>query len=135
MTPPQAAAEAVLDTSIWMAIFNDEPKAVHLRDAVGTRRVVTTPIVLAELVANAKRGRVRHAEALEAVESRARYEGLTRDDALAAGEQLARLRVKGRDRVGLGDCLIYASARRIGAVLVTADADLEGEPGVVLIKG
>ena len=40
----------------------------------------------------------------------------------------------GRAKVGLGDCLIYATAQRIGALLITADSDLRGEPGVLLLR-
>lgn len=130
-----ARAEVVLDTSVWIVIFNDDPRASLLGAAQADRRAVVTPIVLAELVANFRRGRVRRADPVRDVEERARMEPLTREDALAGGELLARLRAKGRERVGLGDCLIYATARRIGADLITADSDLEGEPGVVLVKG
>lgn len=134
MNAPGPGTEAVFDTSVWIALFNDETRVAHLAAAAGVRRAVTTPIVLAELVANSKRGRIKHANPLADVETHARYEPLTREDVLAGGEQLARLRGKGRNRVGLGDCLIHATARRIGAALVTADSDLEGEPGVIFLK-
>ena len=36
-------------------------------------------------------------------------------------------------KVSLVDCLIYASARRLGIGLITLDADLEGLPGVEVL--
>lgn len=44
----------------------------------------------------------------------------------------ARLRARG-SKVSLVDCLMYAVARRIEAPFIMADADLRGEPGVVLV--
>lgn len=134
MNAPSPSAEAVWGTSVWIAVFNDEAKASAIPAAIGPRRAVCTPIVLAELVSRATRGRVRRGSPLRDVEPHARYEPLTREDALAGGEWLARLRAKGRHRVGLGGCLIHATARRIGAVVLTADSDLDGEPGVIRIK-
>jgi predicted nucleic acid-binding protein len=126
-------AEAVLDTSVWKAVLDDEPAAAGLAAAQGEATAVVTPIVLAELTGLLKRGRLRRGSVVERVEEVARYEALTREDALEGGRIYARLRNAGNTKVGLGDCLIYATARRIGATLVTVDGDLRGEPGVVVL--
>lgn len=127
----QRRVEAVLDTSVWMAIFNDEPAASRL-GAVMEMRLVTTPVVLAELTAHARMGRVRGSQPAEDVERKARLEPLTRDDAIGGAEVYARLRKRGRSKVSLADALIYATAQRAGALLVTLDSDLAGEPGVLV---
>ena len=37
-------------------------------------------------------------------------------------------------RLAMADAIVYATARRFGATLVTADADFEDLPDVVLIR-
>jgi len=37
-------------------------------------------------------------------------------------------------RLAMADAIVYATARRVGATLVTADADFEDLPNVVLIR-
>lgn len=127
-----APSEVVLDTSAWLALFNDEPGAADL-EAYADARLVTTPIVLAEVGAHARLGRVRRADPVDDIERKSRLEQLTRDDAVLASETYARLRLAGRGKLSLADTLIHATALRIGAQLVTLDADLRGEPGVTAL--
>lgn len=131
----ELGAEAVLDTSVWIATFNGEPEADQLPKEQGDRRAVTTPIVLAELAARHALGKVRRGDPVADVEKASRYQELSRDDAIAAARTYAALRSKGKTKVSLADALIYATARRIAAVLITRDPDLEGQPGVVVLRG
>ncbi len=135
MPPPQPSesGEAVLDTSIWVAVLEDEPAASHLPRIQQQRRAVTNPIVLAELAALQHLGRVENDNAVTDVEQHVRYEPLTREDALEGAQTYARLRSEGHDKVSLADTLIYATARRIQAPLLTLDHDLQDEPGVQTI--
>lgn len=55
---------------------------------------------------------------------------LTRDDAPESAAAWVRLRKAGRAKVSLADRLILATARRVGATLVTSDTDLRREAGV-----
>ena len=121
------------DTSAWIALLTDEHAAARVGELVGDLRAVTTPIVLAELAAHHAMGRLRGADPIPEIEGRARVEAVTRDDALSAAATYARMRKDPRSRLGLADALIYATARRVGAVLVTLDSDLKGEPGVVFV--
>ena len=130
---PKAGAECILDTSVWVAVFNDEPAAASLPSAQGEARAATTPVVLAELAALGSLGRLRGNSLVDAVEQRARLEPLSREDAIEGARTYARLRKAGRTKIGLADALIHATARRIGASLVTLDSDLRGEPGVVVL--
>jgi predicted nucleic acid-binding protein len=126
-------ADCVLDTSAWVALFNDEPAAAALPAAQGEGRTVTTPIVLAELAALEALGRLRAASLVADVEKNARFEPLTREDAIDGARTYARLRKAGRSKIGLADALIYATARRVGATLITLDTDLSGEAGVTVL--
>lgn len=134
--PPSRAppsADHVLDTSAWVALFNDEPAAAALPAALGEGRIVTTPIVLAEIAALEAIERLRGATLIGDVEEHARLEPLTREDAIEGARTYARLRKAGRSKIGLADTLIYATARRIGATLITLDTDLCREPGVTIL--
>jgi predicted nucleic acid-binding protein len=131
--PASPKPDCVLDTSAWVALFNDEPAAAALPAAQGEGRTVTTPIVLAEVAALEALGRLRGASLVDDVERRARLEPLTREDAIEGARTYARLRKAGRTKVGLADALIYATARRVGATLITLDTDLEGEPDVTVL--
>lgn len=125
--------EVVLDTSVWKAVLDDEPAADRLAAAQGDATAVLTPIVLAELAGLLKRGRLKRGALLDRVETAARYEPLTREDAIDGGKLYGRLRNAGHAKVGLGDCLIYATARRLGATLLTTEGDLRAEPGVLVL--
>lgn len=127
--------ECVLDTSVWVAVLNDEPAAAALPAAQGRARTVTTPIVLAELAALEGLSRLRGPSVIEDVEKRARLEPLTREDAIEGARTYARLRKDGRTKVGLADALIHATAQRVGATLITLDADLKGESDVIVLPG
>lgn len=124
-------SETILDSSMWIAIFNDERIIGDYAEA--QQRLVTTPVVLAEVAAKWRLGKVRGSDPVADVEARSRLEPLTRDDALEAAETYVRLRSGKRRKVSLSDALIHATARRIGADLITFDANLRGEPGVVVL--
>lgn len=124
---------AMLDTSVWVAIFQDEPVAAEVESAVSGRELITSPLVVAELASLAGRGRFESSSPMDIVIERARMEEFAVEDALAGGSLHARLRNQGNSKASLGDCVIYATARRVGALLVTCDADIEGEDGVVVL--
>lgn len=128
-------AEALLDTSAWVATLAGEAAASAVAAATDGLRLVTTPLVLAELGALHALGRLIGSDPIVAIEERARIEPLTRDDAAFAANVYARVRSKRASKLGLADALIYAAAQRIGAAYVTLDAALAAEPGVVVVAG
>ncbi|MHB8586837.1 MAG: PIN domain-containing protein [Thermoplasmatota archaeon] len=123
--------EALLDSSAWIGLFKGEPRAEPLRE-ISDLGIVITPVVIAEVLANHRIGRFHHSDPLAFME-RGRMEQLTREDAIHGAELYARLRRDGNSKVSLADTLIYATARRIGAALITTDGDLRGEPGVLTL--
>lgn len=126
---------AMLDTSVWVALFEDAAEIDGLDKAQGDLETVTSPIVVSELESLSSRGRLPLGgpKPSEVVIDRSRMEDLTAEDAIAAGRLHGRLRRQGHEKVGLGDCLVYATAQRVGALLVTLDADLAGQRGVVVL--
>ncbi len=121
--------EAVLDTSVWVALFHDDPRTDALPVALGARTAVVNPVILAEIASLAERGRLT-GDPISAVRAEARLEALTVDDAVEGGRLHGRLRRDGHPKVSLADGLILATARRLGAHVLTLDSDLESEPDV-----
>lgn len=127
------APEAVLlDTSIWIRILNGDPRTREVLDAHADADLFTHPLVIAELAVASLRGRTKRVSVIDEVEAISILQDLTRDDALEGAATWVRLRKAGRDKVSLADCLILATASRVGAALITADTDLRKETGVIL---
>lgn len=108
--------------------------AARVSTSIRNVRPGTTPIVTAEVLAHKRPGRAATNDPLAQMESGAPFEPLARGDAIAGVEEYARLRSAGHPNVSLADALIHATARRIGAVLLTLDGNLKDEPGVVVCR-
>lgn len=123
----------MLDTSLWIRILNDDPTAKAALEDHASADLVTHPLVLAELTTAALRGRSKRPDVVAEVEAACVYEDMTREDALEGAGTWVRLRKAGREKVSLADCIILATARRVGARLLTCDSDLRKESGVLVI--
>ena len=123
----------MLDTSVWVAVFLDELDPEELRETQGALPTFSSPIVLAELESLSWRERVAPGAPVDAVVESAVVEDLAIEDAMEGGRLHGKLRAEGHPKVGLGDCLIYATAQRLDALLITLDADLAGQRGVVVL--
>lgn len=106
---------------------------VPVLEAHRDAQMLTHPLVLAEVAHACLRGRTTRPDAVRDVEDASEMVALTRDDAMAAAGAYVRLRAAGRAKLSLADCLIHASAQRVGATLVTKDSDLRKEPGVLVV--
>lgn len=126
---------AMLDTSVWVRVFEgDDAFARDLGRVQGALPTITSPIVLAEIASILSRGRITSAEPLDAVLAGALVEELTVQDAIRAGELHGALRAAGHEKAALGDCLIYATSERVGALLITCDRDLAKQQNVALLS-
>lgn len=123
-------ADVVLDTSAWLALVRGE---VTVESRFQDAHSVLTHLALAEILALEARGRITgDTKALHDLLAGARREAMTEADALAAAPIYARNRASG-GKASLVDCLMLAIARRLGAPLLTTDADLRTEKGVILL--
>lgn len=130
----EAAPPILLDTSVWIRILDgNEPARAALAEHADAD-LFTHPLVLAELATAALRGRTKDRAAVAEVEAISILQDLTRDDALEGAATWVRLRKAGRDKVSLADCLILATARRVGARLLTSDTDLRREADVIVVR-
>ena len=124
--------EVVIDTSVWAAVAKGESRADPLAEVQGPRPAVISSLSWAELASLNAQARVR-LHRVEAVALDARTEPVEHGDCIVGGRLHGKLRLDGHRKVGLVDCIIYASARRLGVALITLDTDLEGLPGVEVL--
>lgn len=128
-----ANGESVLvDTSVWVALFQGLSQERLERLRREGQAIAVSILVLAELRSLSTQGRVQEG-AVGDVQEVARVESLLAADALEGGRIHGLMRRKAKTKASLVDALILATARRIGATLLTLDQDLAGEPDVEVI--
>lgn len=126
------ADEVLIDTSVWAAVAKGESRADPLAKVQGPRLAVISSLSWGELASLNARARVR-LHRVEAVALDARTEPVEHADCIAGGRLHGKLRLDGHPKVGLVDCIIYASARRLEVGLITLDMDLAVLPGVEVL--
>ncbi len=117
----------MLDTSAWVEFLT--ATQAFPRGLLVKRQLVVSVLAVAELVTLAHQGRIP-SDLPNRVLVSGRLEPCEIDDAIAGGQLHATLRGQGNRKVSTIDCIMYASARRIGCDLLTCDEDLMGQPGV-----
>jgi len=119
----------VIDSSGWIEFFTDGPLAneyaARLRNLPG---IVTPVIVVYEIYKRLKRD-------------------LSEEDAIVAVSAMQRTKIVGVDQelvlsaadlsleysLAMADALVFATARRFQAELITSDRDFDGLPGVLYL--
>lgn len=116
----------VVDSSAWLAYFAGEPSAADFASAIeATGQLVVPAVCLLEVFKVVARQR-DEGDALQAVAVMQQGAVVDLDPALA----LAAARLGLAHRLPLADSVVYATARRVGGVVWTQDADFNGLPGV-----
>lgn len=114
----------VVDSSAWLAYFADEPAARAFADAIeDTDALVVPTICLTEVFKVVARQR-GEGDALQAIAIMQQGRVVDLDGELA----LAAAVVGAEHKLPPADSIIYATARRLGAVVWTQDEDFEGLP-------
>jgi len=124
--------EVVLDTSVWVALAKNEMRPEAVAEVQQARDAVVSAMSWAELASLAERGKLDLSK-VERLSSLTRTEPIKDGDCLAGGRLHGQLRHRGHPKVGIADCVIYATARRLGVDLITVDTDLHGLPGVHIL--
>ncbi len=116
----------VVDTSAWLECFADGPNAQHFSSPIEQPEALLVPsITIFEVFKRVAQQRDEGA-ALQCVAVMQQGSVVDLDAALAleaAGTSL-------RHKLPLADSIVYATARRTGAIVWTQDADFDGLPGV-----
>ena len=120
----------LVDSSGWVEYLADRPKASRFaRYLEGREPLLANAIQVYEIYKVVRRD-VSEEHAIEAVASLRRATIVPVDESLALEAADLALEL----RLAMADALIYATARRHRATLVTADADFTGLAGAVVIR-
>jgi predicted nucleic acid-binding protein len=119
----------VIDSSGWIEFATDGPLADRYEEHLKHGDILTPSIVLYEVYKRLKRdGTQALADALAAAIGKTHIVGF--DDALAL--QAADLSLE--HNLAMADAIVYATARRHNAKLITSDADFKDLPDVIYLK-
>lgn len=123
----------LIDTSVLVALAR---KDVRMPPGQVQRLVQREGVVCAlswgECASLVERGLVDRSQ-VAALAGAVRTESVADADCEAGGRLHGHLRRQGHAKVGLADCIIYATARRLGIDLLTLDGDLQDLPGVEVL--
>lgn len=124
----------VLDTFAWVEYFKDSPLADKVEDFLEHHSCYTPTIVIAELQATFLRDGIDFSKAFIFVELKTPVVGLSKKIALAAGK-IKFERRKANQKWGMSDSIVLATAREIGAKVITGDHDFSALTGeAVMLK-
>ncbi len=116
----------VVDSSAWLEYFADGPNAGEFEAAIEDVESLVVPTIC--LFEVGKRVMQQRDESAALAVVAAMRQGHVVD--LDADLAFEASRLSLRDRLPLADSIVYATARRVGALLWTQDADFEGKNGV-----
>lgn len=120
----------LVDSSGWIEYLADRPKADAFAPYLeGRERLLISAIEVYEIYKVIRRD-LSEESAIEAIAALERAEIIPVDQSLAL--EAADLAVE--HGLAMADAIIYATATRHGASIVTADTDFDGLPGAVVIR-
>ncbi len=119
----------IVDSCGWIEYLTDGPLAPHYAKVLEGGVVVVPTIVLYEVYKLIKRT-AGEERAMVAASHLSTRRLVPLDETLALEAADAAL----AHGLAMADATVYATARRLGAELVTSDADLQGLPGVRFIE-
>lgn len=119
----------VVDSSVWLEFFFQTSKKEKFSSAILSKEIILVPaLVLFEVYKKIKRS-LSEAEALLAIAQ------MKKEKVIALDEELALLAadLAIENKLGMADAIVYATARRYQAQLITADNDFRGLPQVTIL--
>jgi len=120
----------LVDSSGWIEYLADRPRADAFAPYIeGRERLLVSAIEFYEIYKVIRRD-LSEERAIEAAAALHRAEIAPVDDSLA----LEAADVSLEHGLAMADAIIYATARRFGARVVTRDADFEGLPDATVIR-
>lgn len=127
--------DLVLDSFAWVEYFRDSPLGREVDRQLRRSRCATPTIVLAELADKYTREGIPDlARDLDFIEARTTVVSLDRALAEEGGRLKTEMRATDPD-VPLADAIVYATARRLRAEVLTGDPHFRGRRGVVYLGG
>lgn len=125
----------LLDTWAWVSYFDGSKAGAKVKDILDAAEVATSIVSVAELSdLHARTKAPELDERLEFMRSCGRILEVNLEVAKKAGETKWAQRARKRP-MGIGDALIYETAKTHGLTVLTGDAGFEGLPGVEFMDG
>ena len=116
----------VVDSSAWLEYFANGPNAGEFAAAIEDVESLVVPTICLFEVSKRVLQQRDESAALAVVAAMRQGHVVDLDADLAFEASRSSL----RDKLPLADSIVYATARRVGALLWTQDADFEGRDGV-----
>jgi predicted nucleic acid-binding protein len=116
----------VVDSSAWIAFFCGERNAGAFREPVNDREKLLVPSITITEVFKFLARHLNEETALSAASHMSQGNVIALDGGLAVDAAIWSLELK----LPLADSIIYATARKFGAVIWTQDTDFKDLPGV-----
>lgn len=130
MATATRSIDLVFDTYAWIETLEGTARGEEIAALLAAHDVATPTVVLGEIADVVGRRKPEHVPAsVEAVMSTSILLDLPSEIAVAAGELRTELRPRRRG-IGMIDCIVLATARHIGAEVVTGDPHLRDLDGV-----
>ena len=127
----------LLDTSAIIEIFRNPAGSLRFEEItkkIGDEEVYVSIVQLAEISDWAFKNKVPAEERIQAVKEIARMVPLDEEICQNAAEIKQRHRKAGRNKFGIIDGIILATARSLGQHVLTLDEDFAGEKDCVIVK-
>jgi len=125
----------VVDASVWIEYLQDTEKGRQAAKAIESEEsdCFTPASVVAEVTSKAIRsGNLNTGLAFEAFTSLSTVSELTREMAAMAGHIHSEIKKKNKD-FGMLDAFVVATARKLGAKILTCDSDFKGFKETIMI--
>ncbi len=120
----------LLDTSIWIELFEGTSKVPAITDAIGKTQLYTSVLSISET----KLWSLKKQKDLSAQLAYMRKNSIVLGIDNSIAELAAELRFSiGNSRVGLVDCLIYASAEINGIPVLSLDSDFRAFRNAIIL--
>lgn len=125
----------VIDAHAWIEYFNGSKSGEDIRKLIENKNnsIFISIIIIAELSNYFKRKGLSFDEAKRIILSISSIYELNVNFAEEVGSLHAEMK-KERKNIGLADIFVLLTARKLGAKVVTGDADFQGLKDVILIK-
>jgi toxin FitB len=123
-----ASDSCLVDSSGWVEYLGDGPKADAFASFLVREEALLVPTIVVYEVCK----KLSLTAGKNAVQRFLSHTFRAREIVLDSALAMDAARVSIANRLGMADAIIYATAQAFHAVLVTADIDFQGLPGVII---
>jgi len=120
----------LLDTSVWIDYFQATEKGAAIKSSLeNNEQVYTCPLTVAEISVWCCKNNKEVSEFVQLIKNLSKILDVSEDILIESGKIYSEQRKK-NNKISLIDCIIYASAKIHGLLLLTKDNDFKNLEGV-----